>query len=271
MRRFRLAFAAAGAIIALAATAVAGDLRSGGVPMRLEAKRDARPVIAIVIDDVGLDWARFQSANALPLPVTLAFLPYGSDAQAMLDATDPRHEPILHLPMEPYRRKHDAGPDMVRAGDPAAARAALRTNLAKLSGYRGVNNHTGSQATADGAVMASVLQELRDRDLYFLDSGTTDAAVPQQLGVSVGANVLRADFFLDGDFGKGGRLHVERKLEELERLAAAQGSAIAIGHPYPSTISALSAWAATARDRFRFVTVEDLAALEASERLGTGF
>ena len=36
----------------------------------LLAKHDNRPKVAIVIDDVGLDWERFQAVNRLPVPAT---------------------------------------------------------------------------------------------------------------------------------------------------------------------------------------------------------
>ncbi|MEM9421376.1 MAG: divergent polysaccharide deacetylase family protein, partial [Pseudomonadota bacterium] len=71
-----------------------------------------RPKIAVVIDDLGLSWSAFRAANSLPGPITLAFLPYGNDAQAMLDATHSEHEVMLHLPMEPRSRVADAGPTL---------------------------------------------------------------------------------------------------------------------------------------------------------------
>lgn len=256
-----LALATLSAIVTLvmvSPNAAAQALNGASVPLRLEDRRDARPAIAIVIDDVGLDWARFRSVNALPIPLTMAFLPYGADAQAMLDATDARHEPILHLPMEPNRRKYDAGPDMVPAGSPQVIKATLNANFAKLTGYQGVNNHTGSKATADARTMQVVLAELGRRDLYFLDSRTTDYAKAKSLSRRTGTPVVEAQLFLDGNFGKGGKAHVEKQLRLLTRLARTNGSAIAIGHPYPETLSAIMAWAEDNTDEFRFVTAGDL-------------
>lgn len=232
----------------------------------LEPRPDARPKVAIVIDDLGLDWERFETANALPVPVTLAFLPYGRDAQAMLDGTASRHEAILHLPMEPKRRKHDAGPRMVRPGPPAAVRHALQANLARLSGYRGVNNHTGSKVTEDARAMAVVLEELSRRGLYFLDSRTTPKAAAPSLAASTGAVVVGGDLFLDGDFGRGGAAHVRRQLDRLRAIAERRGSAIGIGHPYPATLDVLSSWTQE-QAGIRFVTTAELAA-EARARRG---
>ncbi|MFC3302966.1 divergent polysaccharide deacetylase family protein [Parvularcula lutaonensis] len=258
----------AAAALSAIAPARADDLDAGRAPMRLAAVRDERPKVAIVIDDVGLDWRRFQAVNRLPMPVTIGFLPYGPDAQAMLDSKDPRHDAILHLPMEPHRRKEDAGPDMVPTGAPDAVRAALHANLAKLTGFSGVNNHTGSKTTADETAMRIVLSELEARGLYFLDSMTTPRTKAKRVSATTGATVIEGDLFLDGDFGKGGEKHVRRQLRRLEKIAEKHGEVIAIGHPYPATISVLNEWALERGADLQFVRAKDLAA-EVEQR-GTG-
>ncbi|NNU17724.1 divergent polysaccharide deacetylase family protein [Parvularcula sp. ZS-1/3] len=259
-----LALAALSAILLLAAPGKAEDLREG-VPLRLPEKVDERPLIAIVIDDVGLDWERFRAVNRLPFPATVAFLPYGAEAQGMLDALDPRHEAILHLPMEPKRRREDAGPDMVPARPGSETRRLTVRNLGKLEGYSGVNNHTGSLATESTAAMRVVMAETRTRGLYFLDSKTSPRSVAYREGKRLGARVVEADLFLDGDFGRRGAEHVERQLGMLEQTAEVRGYAVGIGHPYPSTISALNAWAEAKGEAYRFVLVSALASAGAAD------
>ena len=231
------------------------------------AARGTRPRIAIVIDDLGLSRTAFERVNALPGPLTLAFLPYGEDAQAMLDDTRPVHEPILHLPTEPISRVEDAGPDMLRVASAPAIRRALETNLAKLSGYEGVNNHTGSRFTGDAAAMRVLLSELDARGLYFLDSLTTPMPVAQRLAAARGWRVAARDVFLDDDYD-GGEAAVRRQLAELERIARAEGQAVAIGHPYKATVKALGPWLVTAQARgFELVTVSALSETRAPPAL----
>ena len=219
----------------------------------------ARPRIAIVIDDLGLSEKAFARVNALPGPLTLAFLPYGEDAQGMLDAVRPVHEPILHLPTEPVARLQDAGPDMLRVAGAPAIRRALAANLAKLSGYEGVNNHTGSRFTADPASMRVLLEELDARGLYFLDSVTAPRPVSVQLAAANGYAVAARDVFLDDDYA-GGEAAVRAQLAKAERIALAEGQAIAIGHPYRATAAALGPWLVTAQARgFELVVVSELA------------
>lgn len=218
-------------------------------------RRDAPPRIAVVIDDLGLSQEAFERINALPGPLTLAFLPYGQNAQAMLDAVRPGHEAILHLPAEPETRIEDAGPDMLRVGPADEIRETLGTNLAKLSGFDGVNNHTGSRFTADEDAMRVLLSELDAEGLYFLDSVTTPRPVSIDLGADNGWRVAARDIFLDDDYA-GGAAAVRAQLAEVERIARAEGQAIAIGHPYAATAQALGPWLVTAQARgFELVTV----------------
>jgi polysaccharide deacetylase 2 family uncharacterized protein YibQ len=250
-------------------TAAAEGLRSGGDDLRLAPRPDPRPVIALVIDDLGLDWGRFESVNSIEAPLTLAVLPYGSDAQAMIDRASSRHEIILHLPMAAERETAPAGPDAVPTGPTAQdVRQALGRNLSKISGYRGVNNHTGSRTTAHEGAMEIVLDELESRGLYFLDSRTTPHSVAHAVGADNGIGVLEGTLFLDGDFGRGGEAHVLAQLERLEEIAVRDGSAIGIGHPYPSTIAVLKTWATDARTRLRFVTTGELANIQAGRDSG---
>lgn len=219
-----------------------------------------RPRIAIIIDDLGLSRASFDRVNDLPGPLTLAFLPYGDQAQGMIDQTADRHDVMLHLPMEPMTRVEDAGPDMLRVGMEAPALTALlEKNLAKLSGYSGVNNHTGSRFTADEEAMSLVLKALDQRGLYFVDSITTSRPVASRLAQRGGYEVLERNVFLDHDYANVSVETVMTQLSALEKVAKMDGYAIGIGHPYIATTSALASWLPMAEARgFEVVLVKDL-------------
>ncbi|MEO1656726.1 MAG: divergent polysaccharide deacetylase family protein [Pseudomonadota bacterium] len=211
-----------------------------------------------MIDDLGLDWGRFQAVMAIDAPLTLSFLPYGREAQAMLNAAKDEHETLLHLPMQPYGDLN-AGPDQVTPGRGEHVRQQTRTNLEKLEGYDGVNNHMGSRVTANRRAMRSVLGVLKEEDLFFLDSRTTTRSVSADVAPTVGATVIEANLFIDGDAGRGGEPAVLRQLTLGAKLAARDGQAILIGHPYPTTIAAVNRWL-TSEDAstVRLVTVSAL-------------
>lgn len=63
-------------------------------------------------------------------------------------------------------------------GMPAAAVAKLVNQLLEtVPGAVGVNNHQGSEATADPRLMRELMPVLRDHRLFYIDSRTTTNAV----------------------------------------------------------------------------------------------
>jgi len=141
-----------------------------------------KPLVAIVIDDVGLDRPRSKRAWELPGPMTLSFLPYAKDLGEQTRAARARgHELMLHLPMEPGGR-NDPGPGALLVSMPdAELRRRTDSALESFAGFAGVNNHMGSRFTAFKPGMETVLKQLKPRGLMFLDSRTTKDSVGDQV------------------------------------------------------------------------------------------
>jgi hypothetical protein len=200
-----------------------------------------RPMIAIVIDDVGLDRRRMERALALPAPLTMAFLPYARDLPQMTQEARARgHELLVHVPMEPMARDKDAGPEPLLDNLPAAEmRRRLDWMLGRFGSYVGINNHMGSRMTRDSRAMRIVLEDLHERGLMFLDSRTTAETVGPRIARELGMPVVERDVFLDNDERAD---QVMQRLRETERVAEKKGHAIAIGHPHDGTLDALSTW-----------------------------
>ena len=119
--------------------------RRNAVPFR---DLNSRPLVAIVIDDVGIDRPRSKRAWELPGPLTMSFLPYAKDLREQARAARARgHELMLHLPMEPTGRA-DPGPNalLVSLSDAELKQRTLAA-LDSFDGYVGVNNHMGSRFT----------------------------------------------------------------------------------------------------------------------------
>lgn len=215
------------------------------------------PLIAIVIDDLGLDMRETRRAIALPSVVTLSFLPYATRLKEQVHEARRRgHELMLHMPMEPVGRA-DPGPGALLVGLPQEElERRLETALASFTGFDGVNNHMGSKFTADPAGMDLVMKELRERNLFFLDSRTSDRSVGESLARQNGLMTAGRDVFLDND---GSSASVRKQMEQAEHIARKKGSAIVIGHPHPATLEALEAWIPDAEKRgFSFVPARDL-------------
>lgn len=220
---------------------------------------DDRPMIAIVLDDLGLNRRNTARLNQLPGPLSLAFLPYAGDIERQTGAARAAgHELMLHMPMEPVGQAFP-GPDALLASlGPEQFTERLRNSLDRFSGFVGLNNHMGSRLTADREHMALVMAELRRRDLLFLDSKTTARSVASDEAARQGVPSAERNVFLDNKIEKE---HVELQLARTEQIARQRGVAVAIGHPHDVTISALREWLPTLEQRgFALVPVSTIVA-----------
>ena len=226
-----------------------------------------RPVIYLIIDDMGLDSAATRKVLNLPGPLTTSFLPYAPNVKTLVrEAQEVGADIMLHLPMEPVGSA-DPGPHALKANMTGAAFVkALEWNLAQFDGYIGVNNHMGSKLTSNVAAMKTVLAYIKSKDLFFLDSLTTGKSVVRLTALDAGLDVFERDIFIDAQSGS-----VEAVRDQLllaERIAAETGFAIAIGHPRKETIEALGPWLASAPARgFKIAPISDLLRKNNSELL----
>ncbi len=206
-----------------------------------------RPVIAMVIDDLGLNRPNTAALNDLPGPLTLSFLPYAGRLGAQVKAArDAGHEILLHLPMEPVG-KDSPGPDaLITSINRAEFVARLEKNLNRFQGFVGVNNHMGSRITADRGRMEVVMRELRDRDVLFLDSKTSANSVGTDVANRNGVPNTSRDVFIDHVIERDA---INKQLALVERIARQTGSVVAIGHPHSLTIEALRSWLPSLEER----------------------
>jgi polysaccharide deacetylase 2 family uncharacterized protein YibQ len=198
-------------------------------------------MIAIVIDDMGLDRKRSGRVVGLPGPLTLSWLPYAGELSRQTKAARAAgHELMVHIPMEPQSGDVDPGPGAmtVSVGNAELLRR-LDHDLGAFEGYIGINNHMGSRFTEDKPGMRLVLGELRRRGLMFLDSRTTSRSVGYGIGRELNVPTVGRDIFLDHDMSPAA---VRASLAKVEAVARKQGHAIAIGHPHDATVDALAEW-----------------------------
>ncbi len=199
------------------------------------------PVIAIVLDDVGVNHAHAEAAINLPAEITLSFMTYADGVAGMAARARARgHELMVHVPMEPLGGKNDPGPNALKVNlSDAEILRRLRWGLDRFDGYVGINNHMGSRFTQDDRGMRLVMEELQRRHLLFLDSRTIANSVGERIADQIGVAHVSRDVFLDDDMSGAA---VEKQLAIAERVARETGQVIAIGHPHPATIAAIKAW-----------------------------
>jgi polysaccharide deacetylase 2 family uncharacterized protein YibQ len=200
-------------------------------------RRDAR--IAIVIDDLGNDRGALERIAAWRFTVAGAVLPGLPESVATAQhLARSGKEVLLHLPMEPdgYPRVQP-GPGVVMRSDSDERIAEIvAADLETVPGAVGVNNHMGSAATADPRVMRAVVRVLSGRGLFLLDSRTTDASVARRVAEEASLPAVSRRVFLDSVPTAGA---IDRSFRELVARARKDGSALAIGHPYPETMTML--------------------------------
>jgi polysaccharide deacetylase 2 family uncharacterized protein YibQ len=100
------------------------------------------------------------------------------------------------------------------------------------------------------------MQELKKRELVFLDSVTSGSTKGQIAANQIGVPFIARNIFLDhiDDINE-----IKNRLSDVKRLAKKQGYAIAIGHPRDATLKALKSWLEeNDMDNFQLVPISAL-------------
>jgi len=215
-------------------------------------------MLAIILDDLGGDWHSAEEIFELSYPLTISVLPNHEHSNEIAQEAERRgYQVLLHLPMQAIATEKPEAQEL-RPGMPATQVATLVDQfLQSVPGAVGVNNHQGSQATADPALMGELMPVLRDRHLFFIDSRTTAATVAYDTAHADGvASAFRNIPFLD-DVAQVGP--VRKQLELALRGAREKGQAVAIGHPHPATLQAMRQFLPTVQAQgVRLVFASDL-------------
>lgn len=194
----------------------------------------------IIIDDMGQNLTAARRLLALPYALTFSVLPDLHDSVATADAVHgARREVMLHLPMqaEPHSAA-SAGANSIRVGmDAQEVSRLIAADLASVPYATGVNNHMGSRATADPALMREVMSVLAARRLYFIDSRTTPETCALDAARAARVPSFYRAVFLDDTESVDYTL---AQLRHFQRIVERQGVALAIGHPHATTIEALA-------------------------------
>jgi len=194
--------------------------------------------LAIIIDDLGSDRAAAEAVFALGYPLTISVLPnHEHSMEIAIEANRRGFQVMLHLPMQSVANETPEAQEL-HPGMPASEVAALVDQFLKnVPDAAGVNNHQGSQATADTALMDELMPVLRDHQLFYVDSRTTAATVAYDTAQDFGVrSAFRNVPFLD-DVAEIAA--VRKQLTLALRGARDKGEAVAIGHPHAATLQAL--------------------------------
>lgn len=218
--------------------------------------------IAIVVGGLGLSQTGTQAAiRKLPGEITLAFASSGNSLPRwMQSARQGGHEIIMQVPLEPFDYPRvDPGRNTLTVEAATGANIDhLRWALGRTTNYTGVMNYMGARFTAEAPAMAPVMEELGRRGLLYLDDGSSARSQASALAPKYRVPFAVADATIDAKQDRG---EILKKLDELERIARAKGTAIGAASAFDLTVDTVAEWAAEAKKRgIELVAVSALAA-----------
>ena len=217
--------------------------------------------IAIVVGGLGLSQTGTQHAiQTLPEEITLGFAASGNSLQRWLqEARRAGHEVVLQVPFEPFNYpQNDPGPHTLVVEDGAQQNLNdLHWAMGRITNYTGIMNFMGGRFLSDPAATEPIMRDLARRGVLFLDDGTSARSVTGPVASAVGVPHAAADMVVDGSVNHGDIL---KKLDEVERIARRNGSAIAVASAFDTSVNAIASWANEAKARgIEIVSISALA------------
>ncbi len=224
--------------------------------------KEMLPRLALVVDDLGhapTELVIRLCAN--PLPLSVAVLPFEERTRESAEtAFSKGKEVLLHMPMEPLGYpgpSKDPGPHAILFNhSESEIRQRVRAALLNVPHRKGVNNHMGSRITPDRTRMTWILEEVKARGYFFVDSRTEKDTVASLVAADLGVPTVQRKVFLDDDKSFA---EMERQWERALRLAETEGQVLVIGHIHPETVAALERLMPRSKGRVQYVFASQLA------------
>ncbi len=218
----------------------------------------SRPLISIIIDDIGYSIPRARDFLNLNIPITYSVLPRLTHSYNIaVEIHDKGHEIMLHQPMEPFNSHLDPGPGALFVGYKSQKISRIMEENISIAPYAtGVNNHMGSRFTSCGNEIIKALRVIKDSDLFFIDSLTSGHSVAYKTAKKLQMPAACRNIFLDNSLEDKSIL---RQLHKLQIHAKIHGHAIGIGHPFPETARAIRRFISNSKhSSISFVHVSDI-------------
>ena len=196
--------------------------------------------VALIIDDMGNSLWAIQEICSIKIPLTVAILPYSTLAKETAQIAHQNGlEVILHLPLEPLnnQEEYNGTEGMIDSNmNQGEVIKSVELCLAQVPYVIGVNNHMGSKITASEIFMRIILEKLKEKNLFFIDSRTTGDSVAYDIAQLMGVPSTYRNVFLDTETNEES---IKKNLIKLYQLAQKNGQALGICHPRPATLKVL--------------------------------
>lgn len=203
----------------------------------LPAQASSSPTITLIIDDIGYNLKNGLRAINLPGAVSYAVLPHTPYSKRLAKTAYQQGKTVmLHAPMTNVHQKSPGPGSLTPQMNRETFRQELEKALADIPFVQGVNNHMGSELTQDKTRMQWLMEAIRERRLFFIDSRTTAKSVAAETAQEQGVPSMTRDVFLD-------HIRTPEAVSEAFDLLIAKaqrnGHAVGIGHPHSITLQVL--------------------------------
>ncbi|MBB4954974.1 polysaccharide deacetylase 2 family uncharacterized protein YibQ [Agrobacterium vitis] len=206
--------------------------------------------IAIIVGGLGLSQTGTQKAiKLLPEEITLAFASSGNSLQRwMQDARRGGHEILLQMPLEPLGYPaNDPGRGTLLTGQTSAQNLhQLHEAMASISNYTGIMNYMGARFLTDANALEPIIRDIADRGLLFVDDGSSAQSLSGKFAKAINMPYSVADLQLDDQLQKQA---IVKRLDELERIARRNGSAIGVASAFDESVTTIAEWVREAKSR----------------------
>ncbi len=201
--------------------------------------------IAFVLDDWGYNRKHIERALEIKRPITIAILPnlrYSKYIADKVRKSNKMYDIMLHLPFESKSGRAEEDNTIKGSMTEEKILSILDDDIKSIPDIVGVSNHQGSKATGDGRVMKIVLNELKKRKLFFLDSVTSPKSVTSDIARNIRLGYIQRDVFLDitdqTDL-ENFEGYIKKQIRELIDVAIDKGKAVGVGHNKKATLKVI--------------------------------
>ena len=160
-----------------------------------------KKIFAIIIDDFGnYKNAMLDKFMKLDKKVVFAIIPGLPYSKAVMQvAKDNKRKTIIHIPMQPLSYpKDDPGENAILIDmSSSKIKELMESYIKELPYCCGVNNHMGNMATIDEKTMKAVLEVLKEKNMFFIDSRTNSASIAYDIAKANMIPTSKRDIFLD--------------------------------------------------------------------------
>lgn len=218
-----------------------------------------KPVLSLVIDDLGYSFELAKQVLKLPGEHTFAIIPETTYSRKIAKyAHENGHEVILHMPMQSSVDLIIETSALNDAMSEQEITEGVTRMIKQVPHIKGINNHMGSKLTEMGYIMRPVMETIKkqNKNFYFLDSRTTALSKAYQHALKAGVPTLKRDVFIDFDHTNPESIAYQFDL--WLKKASKVGHAIAIAHPYQSTIDILQQKLLDASNDYQYLTASQL-------------